>query len=106
MHLPVWVAMLGIKPGIANQAIFGDIQGLYVWAAGCAQTESDFRQFVEKDVARRGLSLGEVLHVMPAESAMKNRRGADADWEALIVGAKQTQGIFLDSTYYFYEESD
>jgi hypothetical protein len=106
MQLPVWVAMLGFKPSIANQAVFGDIKGVYVWAAGCAHTEGEFRRVVEDDSSRRGLSLDEVADVMPAEKAVRNRPGADVNWDALIAGAKQTPGIFLDSTYYFYDEGD
>jgi hypothetical protein len=38
----IWIAMLGLNPGPANQAVFGDPKGVYFWVAGCATSERSF----------------------------------------------------------------
>jgi hypothetical protein len=106
LAMPVWVAMLGVKPGAANKAVFGDTKGVYFWVAGRAQSEGDFRHLVESEISRRGLSLGEVADVMLADDALKERRGADMDWNQLISSAEAASGLAIDPDFYFYEKPE
>jgi hypothetical protein len=98
--------MLGFNPGAANQAVFGDTQGLFVWVAGRATSEGDFRRLIDAETARLGLSLSEVADVMLGEEAVKERRTAEMDWERLIASGMASAGLALDDTYYFYRERD
>jgi hypothetical protein len=99
----VWVAMIGIDRGDANLAAFGDTKGLYVWVAGRGRTEDDFCRLIETETSGRGLSVKEIADVTLADVALKERAGADVDWEALISAAHSSPSLAFDSTYYFYE---
>jgi hypothetical protein len=98
--------MLGINPGTANQAVFGNTQGLYVWVAGRATSESDFRRLIDTEAARLGLGLSGVADVMLGAKALKERRSAEMYWEQLIARGMASPGLALDDTYYFYETRD
>ena len=67
--MPVWVAMLGINPGPANRAMFGDPKGVYVWVGARAEDEAQFREIIGAELSRKGLSLNEVTDVMLADVA-------------------------------------
>jgi hypothetical protein len=96
--------MLGVNPGTANLPTFGDAKGLYVWVAGRARYEGEFRHLIESEVSRRGLSVSEITDVMLADIAVKGRPDAEIDWKALIASAKESPSLALDSTYFFYEK--
>jgi hypothetical protein len=98
--------MLGLNPGPANQAVFGDPKGVYFWVAGCATSERAFHRLIEAEMSRRGLSLDEVSDVMRAEDAYERRRGAEIDWTKLLAAAEPTPSLFIDPTLYFYEEEE
>ena len=102
--MPVWVAMLGVNPGAANKAVFGDTKGVFFWVAGRANSEHDFRRLIESEISRRGLSLDEVSNVMRAEQALTERRGADIDWGQLITEANASPNLAIDQDFSFYEE--
>lgn len=103
-ELPVWVAMVGVNPGIANQAVYGDTKGAYFWVAAAAQNQDHFRWLVKTELSRRGLSLAEVSDVMLAEDARTNRLNADIDWQSMITGAMTTRGLFIGSHFFIYEQ--
>lgn len=104
--MSVWIAMVGVKPSIANKALYGASKGAYFWVAGRAKNEKSFRQSVGMELARRGLRLDEVSDVMLGEDAVKKRRGADIDWDRLIASARDSPGIVIDSQYFIYEQAD
>ena len=103
---PVWVAMLGIDPGTANLATFGETKGLYVWVAARARNEAEFCDLIETEASSRGLSVNDIADVMLADVALKERPGADIDWKRLIASAIATHGLALDSTYFVYQQSE
>ena len=104
--MSVWIAMVGVKPGIANKALYGDSKGAYFWVAGRAKNERSFRQLVGAELSRRGLRLDEVSDVMLGRDVVQERRGADIDWDHLIASARDSPGIVIDTQYFIYEQPD
>jgi hypothetical protein len=100
----VWVAMVGVNPGSANQAVFGHTEGVYFWAAGRAKSKADFTRLKRTHLERRGMSLAEVSDVMPAEQALEEKRGSEIKFDELIARAKFSAGLAVAPNLYFYEK--
>src|SRR5258706_16194498 len=101
----VWVAMVGVNPGSANQAVFGHAEGVYFWAAGRAKGKAEFTRSIRSHLIRWGMSLAEVSEVMPAEQALEEKRGAEIKFDELIARAKFSAGLAIAPNLFFYEES-
>jgi hypothetical protein len=52
------------------------------------------------------LSLAEVSDVMLADHTINARRGADVDWKGLVAGGVASPTLFMDSNFFFYDESE
>ncbi len=100
----VWIAMLGVNPSSANQAVYGDTKGAYFWVAGRANSEDDFRLLIGTEMSRRGLSLAEVSDVMRGVDAIRERQGAEIDWKQMIDRAKASPGLVLGDDFFIYPE--
>src|SRR6266849_8044387 len=102
--MPVWVAMVGVHPGSANRVVFGDTKGVFIWVASRAASADDFRRLLEAEMKRQGLSVDEVSDVTLAQDALKERHGAEIDWERLIAKAEASPRPVIAPNFYFYEQ--